>query len=57
MINAHDYSYITCIDSHQGRRISELGNKLIHNNDVEFYLQSLQITYPNSEFMVHKCRP
>ena len=57
MINAHDYSYITCIDSHQGRRLGELNSKLIHNNDVEFYLQSLQIAYPTKQFMVHKCRP
>ena len=50
-IDATQYSFITC---HEGICID---SKLIHNNDVEFRLQQLQIEYPNKHFTVHKCRP
>jgi hypothetical protein len=54
-IDATQYSYITCIKDPQGRYTVD--SKLIHNNDVEFRLQQLQIEYPKYTFEVHKCRP
>ena len=54
-IDAAKYSYITCIKEPQGRYTVD--SKLIHNDDVEFRLQQLQIAYPNKQFEVHKCRP
>ena len=54
MINGKDYSFITCTNQAQG---SELHSKLIHNNDVEFRLQQLQIAYPDKQFTVTRCRP
>ena len=54
-IDAAKYSYITCIKDPQGRYTVD--SKLIHNNDVEFRLQQLQITYPDKQFRVTRCRP
>ena len=47
MFNTKDYSFISCQDG-----ISYC--KLIHNNDVEFVLQDLQIKYTNKQFTVHQ---
>jgi len=54
MIDGKDYSFITCTNHAIGH---ELNSKLIHNNDVEFRLQTLQIAYPNYHFTVTKRRP
>ena len=57
MIDAHNYAYITCTNLQQGRRLMDLNSKLIHKDDVQFYLQSLQIAYPKYTFKVHNCTP
>ena len=54
MIDGKDYSFITCTNHAIGH---DLDSKLIHNDDVEFRLQQLQIEYPKYTFEVHKCRP
>ena len=56
-IDATQYSYITCTEVNLPGQGRTLDSKLIHNNDVEFRLQQLQIAYPNKQFEVHKCRP
>ena len=53
MIDGKDYSFITCTNHAIGH---DLDSKLIHNNDVEFRLQQLQITYPDKQFRVTRCR-
>ena len=56
-IDATQYSYITCTEVNLPGQGRSLDSKLIHNNDVEFRLQTLQIAYPNYKFTVTKCRP
>ena len=56
-IDATQYSYITCTEVNLPGQDRTLDSKLIHNNDVEFRLQQLQIAYPNKHFTVTRCRP
>ena len=56
-IDTTQYSYITCTEVNLPGQGRSLDSKLIHNNDVEFRLQQLQIAYPNKQFRVTRCRP
>jgi hypothetical protein len=56
-IDATQYSYITCKEVTLPFEDCSFDSKLIHNNDVEFRLQQLQIAYPNKQFVIHKCTP
>ena len=58
MINGINYSFITCTEKVNlpGKAV-ELHSKLIHNDDVMFRLQQLQMEYPNKNFTVTRCRP